>query len=973
MVDHFAEGYTDQPCQRDYFLRVITQNRPSFNRLSDYFAHISVTRLILYYGSLTPAARGSALITQPSKLARKPLALLIASLLAVPALAAPGDPTVYDTIGQVAQHLAEPPADARPMMRWWWFGPAVEKKQLAHEIAMMKQGGIGGFEIQPVYPMELDDPARGTRNLRYLSKEFLDMLTFANNTGRAAGLRVDLTLGSGWPYGGPHIGITDAIARMRVVPVEVPAGAASYALPSVMNGEKIEATFIGDGTAKAHDATRLQPFAAAAPAQGRAAIAPSSAARVVVHYIASRSGMQVKRPAIGAEGFVLDHMSRRATDNHLTNVGEPLLKAFGKHPPYSIFSDSLEAYGGDWTGNFLDEFAKRRGYDLRPLLPRVYGDKPDPAIRRDWARTMTELVEEHHLKPIAAWARKHGTRFRSQVYGEPPAALSSFRHVDLFDGEGAQFRQFSYTRLATSAAHLYNRPVASSETWTWLHSPAHTASPLDMKAEADRMFVQGINQIVGHGWPYTPPNAPEPGYQLYAAAVFNHHQPWYMVMPEINRYLSRVSYLMRQGAPANQIAVFLPNDDVYAVNKPGKPSLSGHLQDWVKPELIQQIMDAGHNLDYVDADAILSVGIDKFPVLVMPHVQRLAPEVIARLAEYVKKGGQIIAIGSTPSLAPGYKDAERISAQVRQAADALFSTSGTRRLASEADLGPVLRTILPGDLQASSGQASISFYRRKLKDADIYFVANTTNEPVATRLTFRDSRRHATRLDPLTGKLTISEAAPALTLAPYESTVFVLSDAPLKGAAQPIKTGAPAVVADLSTGWKVDFPNLAVNMDQLKSWTDYEATRYYSGTALYTRRVQMDAAQLQGRRVSIDFGSGTPIPTDNTHAYHTGMRAMYEPALRSAAIVTINGKRAGALWTPPFRLDATPYLKPGENVIEVKVANLAVNVLAGRALPDFSLLRLRHGNRFELQDTAKIAPQPAGLLGPVQLIGEPLQ
>ena len=69
----------------------------------------------------------------------------------------------------------------------------------------------------------------------------------------------------------------------------------------------------------------------------------------------------------------------------------------------------------------------------------------------------------------------------------------------------------------------------------------------------------------------------------------------------------------------------------------------------------------------------------------------------------------------------------------------------------------------------------------------------------------------------------------------------------------------------------------------------------------------------------------------------------------------------------------TPFLKAGDNDIEVTVANLGVNALAGRELPDFKLLRLRYGNRFELQDTDKIAPQPAGLLGPVTLVEEAVQ
>ena len=49
----------------------------------------------------------------------------------------------------------------------------------------MKAGGFGGFEIQPVYPMELDDPARGIRNVPYLSPEFLDAVSFANRKARA--------------------------------------------------------------------------------------------------------------------------------------------------------------------------------------------------------------------------------------------------------------------------------------------------------------------------------------------------------------------------------------------------------------------------------------------------------------------------------------------------------------------------------------------------------------------------------------------------------------------------------------------------------------------------------------------------------------------------------------------------------------------------------------------------------------------
>src|ERR1700722_11279983 len=74
--------------------------------------------------------------------------------------------------------FATPPEDSKPMMRWWWFGPAVEKAELARELRAMKAGGIGGVEIQPVYALELDDRSRNFRNLPFLSKDFLSMVSF---------------------------------------------------------------------------------------------------------------------------------------------------------------------------------------------------------------------------------------------------------------------------------------------------------------------------------------------------------------------------------------------------------------------------------------------------------------------------------------------------------------------------------------------------------------------------------------------------------------------------------------------------------------------------------------------------------------------------------------------------------------------------------------------------------------------------
>src|SRR5450631_2847708 len=92
-------------------------------------------------------------------------------------------------VSELRQGFERPPDDCRMMVRWWWFGPSVTKPELEREMRAMKEGGIGGFEVQPTYPMALDDPARGIRNLTYLSPEFVDALAFTAAKARELGLR----------------------------------------------------------------------------------------------------------------------------------------------------------------------------------------------------------------------------------------------------------------------------------------------------------------------------------------------------------------------------------------------------------------------------------------------------------------------------------------------------------------------------------------------------------------------------------------------------------------------------------------------------------------------------------------------------------------------------------------------------------------------------------------------------------------
>ena len=349
--------------------------------------------------------------------------VLLPALLAFVVVAAPPA-----NVADLKSAFQKPPDDARIMMRWWWFGPAVTKPQIERELRRMKEGGIGGVEVQAVYPIALDDPGKGFRNLPFLSSEFLDALKFTAEKTRELGLRMDVTIGSGWPYGGPQVPITEAAGRLRVQKVTV--GSRRVPVPDIGHGEALIAAF--------DDTHHGLP----APKDGILWLPEGSDTKEVQFFVASRTGMMVKRPAVGAEGFVVDHYDRSAIDHYLKVVGDPMMRALGADAPYAAFCDSFEVFGSDWTGDLLAEFQKRRGYDLKPYLPALVSDigPKTAAIRHDWGRTLTELVEDRFMKPMQAWAQANKTRFRVQGYGMPPATVSSNALADLPEGEGAQWK-----------------------------------------------------------------------------------------------------------------------------------------------------------------------------------------------------------------------------------------------------------------------------------------------------------------------------------------------------------------------------------------------------------------------------------------------------------------------------------------------------------------------------------------------------
>jgi len=87
--------------------------------------------------------------------------------------------------------------------------------------------------------------------------------------------------------------------------------------------------------------------------------------------------------------------------------------------------------------------------------------------------------------------------------------------------------------------------------------------------------------------------------------------------------------------------------------------------------------------------------------------------------------------------------------------------------------------------------------------------------------------------------------------------------------------------------------------------------------------------------------------------------------VKELAEVKLNGQSLGTVWTTPYRIDVTKALKPGKNVLEVKVANLWVNRLIGDAQAD---AKVKYTFTIIPTYRADAPLKPSGLIGPVRIL-----
>ena len=259
---------------------------------------------------------------------------------------------------------------SKPWAYWWWPGSAVTETGITHNLEAFSKAGFGGLHIIPIYG------AKGyeAKFQPYLSDGWQQKFSFVLKEAKRLHLGIDMTLGTGWPLGGPQIRKQDAAKSYKIEEISIAAGQ-KWLVPKDVIAASV---FINKVFAEELVTAKKSSFQAGA-----------EGAQVYV-FFENLTNQQVKRAAPGGEGLVMDHFSLSAFE-HYRESFVPFLKK--SHAPLrALYNDSYEVYGANYTPDLFTTFQQLNGYDLREHLDVLSKSKAESelenAIWADYHRTL---------------------------------------------------------------------------------------------------------------------------------------------------------------------------------------------------------------------------------------------------------------------------------------------------------------------------------------------------------------------------------------------------------------------------------------------------------------------------------------------------------------------------------------------------------------------------------------------------------
>ncbi len=710
----------------------------------------------------------------------------------------------------------------------------------------------------------------------------------------------------------------------------------------------------------------------------------------ILRYVCMVTGEKLKVPSPASDGLASDHLNPEATRVHMHHVIAKLRAGLGddltKTGIENLYLASYEVVGRVWSPVFAAEFKRRRGYDLTPWLPTIFGariggDELTARFLFDYRKTLGEVVVDAYYRTAVEVARAAGLKIKSEAGGPGPPihtppmdALLAHGTVDNVQGEFWPFwpdnDAINVIKEPASAAHLYGKPRVHLEAFTSFHHWAE--SPQDLKPSADRVFTEGGNHFVWHTWTHQAPTFGLPGLVYGAGTHLNRQVTWWPQARPFLAYLARGSFLLQRG--------HFVADVLYYYGDAG--------MNFVPPRRNPSTLGPGYDYDVTNADALLTrlsvvdgrlttpEGVS-YAVLVLPDSDAIHPPVLEKIESLVRAGATVLA-PQRPARATGLENHPASDTRVRTLAAQLWADlDGRIRKSRTHGRGRVYLGVPERDVLAELKIApdfvappALDFTHRRDAGTEIYFVRNKTAQPHTATAAFRARAAHVELWDPLTGNL---HRAPAprssathtevpLTLAPHGSTFVVfrptasasLSSAPPLSV-PPSSSSAPLA---LDRPWTVDFtapatfdPPPPLELIRVGPWTENTGPehRYFAGSGRYRHRFTLPPGfRAQSPRITLDLG----------HLWSIGE-------------VWLNGQSLGVLWAKPFTVDVTSALRDGENELVVAVTGTWHNRLVGEArneLPKRTRTNIAVSQRKPWKDHD---PIPTGLFGPVRLIPSP--
>ena len=877
-----------------------------------------------------------------------------------------------------ADSFVNPPTESRPLAFWDWLNGYVDTAKIVYELHQMKDKGMQGAFIWDVGALS-DQGKMIPEGPAFLGEKSLETIELALKTASKLGLNMGMITSSSWNAGGDWIGNEDAAKELLYVnqTAEGPSLIKiKIGIPKSPKGEAkvyslVTSIAIPDSPDRKIDYSNAKVISLDKFTSKENIInweVPEGKWEILSFFMCN-TGQELECPSPNSKGLMIDHLSKNATRLHFDTIINRLERISTPENALKYLEvDSYEVWPAtDWTPGLTEEFKSRFGYDPVPYLPLLIGYNVNDSILAnrftgDYHRLLSDLMIENHFESGTKITNKHGMKlFAEGGHGGYPRVdpLKAMGHTDVPMGEFWNRQQFWVTKEAASAAHIYGKNIVASESLTGWQNWQH--GPTDYKQLCDIAFCEGLNQVVFHTFAHNPEIAGKPGFAYHAGEHLNVNTTWWEMARPFMDYLSRCSFMLRQGNFVGDACIYY-GDQAPNLVPPKRidPNITPLYDDNMclhcgQPKPVNPGELPGYDYDYINADIItttLSVENGKlvlpsgqsYHVMLLPDRKDISLEVLKSLEKLINEGAVII--GPKPERTTSLKNYPECDTELKTIADKIWGKcDGNTILSNQYGKGTVywgktLQEVLK-ELKISPDfevkgidncDRYIDYIHRQTATEYIYFVSNSSESEQHFTAVFRvDAARTPEIRDAETGliqrEVDYSKVENGIQIEfnmdPLASRFVVFRNKSegkndfglsydLQFGFQ--KTKQISEPINIITNWDVSFNTemggpASFRMDSLTSWSnlDEDGVKYYSGKATYTR----------------DFTVNEEALTKGAEVY-----VVFED-IQEMARVSVNGNDCGIVWTPPYKANITPYLKSGKNTITVEVINTWNNRIVG--------------------------------------------